>query len=224
MYAISKTIKTVFIGSFIIALWSGCDTEQKVPAYIHIPAATVTTGGGQGAPSSKIIDAWVYVDDLLIGGFRLPATVPVIKEGTGKVEILAGVAENGNFSTPTVYPFYSFYTRTLDFKPTKIDTLRPIFTYDVAKNPKFSVNDFEGLDNDFTVITGSGGASATIAKVVENGNGVGKVTLTSPAPAVTELSRTTATRIQPNPTKQVWAEVDFKGSNLFSVGIIGYDA
>ena len=60
----------------------------------------------QGSNFKAITDAWVYVDDGLIGAFELPATIPVLAEGKHKLEIRPGIKLNGISSTRAPYPFY----------------------------------------------------------------------------------------------------------------------
>ena len=69
---------------------SKADYEATVPAYISVPSITLTTDyATQGSASSKITDAWVFVNDDLVGVYELPATFPVLKEGNQTVKVLS---------------------------------------------------------------------------------------------------------------------------------------
>ncbi|NTV84545.1 MAG: hypothetical protein HGA23_09650, partial [Bacteroidales bacterium] len=72
----------------VILMISGCDKfegGQTVPSYLKIDSiGFVTDNDLQGTNSQKITDVWVYVDDDLIGGFEMPATIPVLAEGIHK--------------------------------------------------------------------------------------------------------------------------------------------
>ena len=64
--------------------------SQTVPAYIHIDSIAVEGDYyTYGANTANITDAWVYVDDQIIGTFELPATFPVLKKGKHKVSVYA---------------------------------------------------------------------------------------------------------------------------------------
>ena len=60
----------------------------------------------QGTASQKIVDAWVYVDDDLVGGFEMPALIPVLKEGLHKLEIRPGIKLNGISDTRAPNPCF----------------------------------------------------------------------------------------------------------------------
>ena len=136
----------------------GCAPKGAIPSYIYIEKITLagTNPNTQAAlPETKIIDAWVYVNDQLIGGFRLPASIPILNEGVNKVEVLPGVAENGGFATPAIYPFYERYTKSINFVSGKTDTLKPVVTY--TATARVNADGFEGstvygddLDGDAT--------------------------------------------------------------------------
>ena len=120
-------------GFFATLLLSSCELynpAEPIPAYIHIEKFNLTTDYiTEGTNSHKITDAWVYVDDQLIGCFELPATFPVITEGTHKVKIIAGIKVNGIASNRGQYPFYNPYEQDVNFEIGKAITLSPTVTY-----------------------------------------------------------------------------------------------
>ncbi len=82
--------------------------DQTIPAYLSIDSIYLTTDYYlQGTASQNITDAWVYVDDDLIGAFELPARFPVLKNGMHTVKILPGIKKNGIASTRINYIFYA---------------------------------------------------------------------------------------------------------------------
>jgi hypothetical protein len=206
-----------------IVLFYGCDTEQSIPAYLYIPDVKLQAidSFGQGASSSKIVDAWVYANDNLVGGFRVPATVPIIADGNTRITVLAGVAENGNFTTPTIYPFYDQYNTTINLKPTRLDTLRPVVKYyrPLTNAPKFLIADFEN-DNKFMETIPSLPAEAQVDIAAEVGNKYGRILFDG---AKNETFCAMTTRISPDLTQPVWVELDYKGTNSMAVGLIGYN-
>lgn len=86
----------------------GCDKfegDQTVPAYLRIDSIGFTTDYvTQGTRDQKLVDVWVYVDDDLVGGFELPATIPVLAEGRQKLELRPGIMLNGISDTRAPYP------------------------------------------------------------------------------------------------------------------------
>ena len=115
---------TLLLGAIGIALqlmlFTSCDKfkgDQTIPAYLTIDSIYITTSlSMQGSASAKITDAWVYVDDMQIGAFQLPARVPVLQKGMHVVKILPGIKKNGIAATRVAYPFYIPVEETLDLK------------------------------------------------------------------------------------------------------------
>lgn len=91
------------------------DDTDLVPSYLHIEKIDVTSTYQQGTSSSKITDAWVYIDGTLIGSYELPATIPILTEGKQNVSIYAGIKLNGISNTRSAYPFYSPIVREINF-------------------------------------------------------------------------------------------------------------
>ena len=107
------------------------DPAEQIPSYIHIDSISLSTQGHPeyGSSSHKITDAWVYVDDELIGAFELPAKFPVLSEGTHTVTIKPGIKVNGISATRSIYPFYKPYVASVKLTRDSIITLNPTITY-----------------------------------------------------------------------------------------------
>ena len=107
--------------------------SQTIPAYIHIESIVVdslTDYFTYGATTSKITDAWVYVDDDPSGCFELPATFPVLKHGPHKVTVYGGIMSNGIAAARATYPFYKpqIYA-SLNLVEDSIINLQPVLNY-----------------------------------------------------------------------------------------------
>jgi hypothetical protein len=87
---------------------SGCDPfegDQTVPSYLHIDSIGFNSDIlSQGTDIQYIADAWVFVNDELVGGFELPATIPILEEGPSKLEIRPGIILNGISDTRAPHP------------------------------------------------------------------------------------------------------------------------
>ncbi|MBK9337702.1 MAG: hypothetical protein IPM98_14510 [Lewinellaceae bacterium] len=113
---------------FFALLLSACkDEPERIPAYIRIEPFAVDAAGGAGW--QKITDAWVYVNDRFLGGYSLPAMVPVLDEGEGDILIFPGVKENGLLQTPGVYPFLERYEGKTMLEPGQTATVQPVTRY-----------------------------------------------------------------------------------------------
>jgi hypothetical protein len=119
--------------SVVFASCRKFEGSQTIPAYIHIESIVVdslTDYFTYGATTSKITDAWVYVDDDPIGCFELPATFPVLKHGPHKVTIYGGIMSNGIAAARASYPFYKpqIY-ESLNLVEDSIINLQPVLNY-----------------------------------------------------------------------------------------------
>ena len=111
--------------------FSGCDKEESIPAYIHIPKIILNTNadGSEGSNAHDILDAWVYINNKLIGAFELPATIPILSSGKQQLTIVAGVKNNGFTAQRIRYPFYKAYDTDIELVPANVDTVVPVFSY-----------------------------------------------------------------------------------------------
>lgn len=130
-----KPFLSIFFAATMMALlMPSCkkfDGSQTVPAYIYIKDVEVQCDYFHyGANTHKIVDAWVFVDDNILGCYELPATIPVLKEGVHKVAVYAGIARDGIRDLRAQYPFYApWENMNVNFVKDEIVTLRPVFTY-----------------------------------------------------------------------------------------------
>lgn len=161
--------KFYFILSCFLIILSGCSKfkgGQSVPSYIQVDTIGLTYSSSSEVQckSAKIIDAWVYVDDNLIGAFELPATFPVLSRGKHKITVRPGVLLNGLNTTREKYPFYTFFEQ--EFLLTE-DSITKISNINVEYRPsspsqedyyytKFAFKeDFEDANSIFDTINGS---------------------------------------------------------------------
>lgn len=130
MQLVKKERYWLTIGLLIIIL-SACKKYQaEIPSYIHIDAITVTTDVlTQGTSSSKITDAWVYLDGELIGVFELPTTLPIIASGESDISIRPGIKVSGIAKNRAYYPFYTSYDLSLHLIPDSTIIVSPTVSY-----------------------------------------------------------------------------------------------
>jgi hypothetical protein len=105
--------------------------KEEEASYIAINSVNVTTDVAmQGSNAANISDAWIYVDDNLVGAFKLPCRIPVLHSGKHKVSVGAGIQLNGSSSLRTPYLFYRFHEQeNVNLEAGKTTTLSPTFTY-----------------------------------------------------------------------------------------------
>ena len=164
--------KFFILSGCICALLSACELynpTEPIPAYIHIdkinviknPAGFPTIDGTEGSLSSKITDAWVYIDEQFIGCFELPVTFPVLYEGTHQLKIRGGIKINGISATRAPYPFYEAYTQSIDLQKATRITVSPNVMY--RTNTHFDL--LEGFENVGMLIDTTVNSDTTLKKI-----------------------------------------------------------
>lgn len=58
------------------------DEPEEIPSYVQIDTIKVQTrNADEGSKSHNIKDAWLFVNNQLVGPFELPMKAPVLEEG-----------------------------------------------------------------------------------------------------------------------------------------------
>ncbi|MCR5658475.1 MAG: hypothetical protein K6G25_04035 [Bacteroidales bacterium] len=122
---------TLAVFSLAFASCKKFEGSQTIPAYIHIDSITVNCDYFvYGANSSKITDAWVFIDDNPIGCYELPTTFPILKHGPHKVTVSGGIMSNGIGAVRSTYPFYKpLVYENLNLVEDSIINLQPVLNY-----------------------------------------------------------------------------------------------
>ena len=111
----------------LLVLFISCKKEEDkaiVPAYLHIDQFVINADFNKdGTESEKITTAWIYVNDVMLGAYDLPAEFPVIANGPTKISVEAGMNLNGIARLRTPYPYYSFYNQQIDLTPDRVHYL-----------------------------------------------------------------------------------------------------
>lgn len=209
---------------FVLLSLSSCEVinpEEEIPSYIHIDSFDlyIADPGQQGSDAHKIVDAWVYVDDELVGVFELPATFPVLKSGEHTVKVRGGIKSNGISSTRLPYPFYKTYSTQVNLQPGQAVTINPVVEYFEGTQFRW----IESFDNIGTTMADGPYPSDTVlvqqtADVFEGSqsgaaylDGNRQIFFASSASAYNNL---------PKGENRVWLELNYKANNPFKVGII----
>ncbi len=159
---------------FIWLLWScalgslcSCTEEMPLPATLDIQEIELNIDPStEGTARAQITEAWVFVDNVFLGAYDLPAQVPVLAEGPTDIRVAAGIRENGIRTTPRIYPFFTEHEETLTLLPGQTTAVRPQVGYRADARFGF-IEDFEEeqsavftqvIDGDTTFARVQGGA------------------------------------------------------------------
>lgn len=208
-----------FTGSCLLA----CQKGDKVPAYLTIPAITLTTTDIQGSNSSKITDVWVHADEELVGVYELPARVPVLREGMSTITLVPAVKRNGMFDDRVRYPFYTNWSGEVDMLPTQGRTVEPVVQLAAAADIFFH----EAFEDAGTLFNVSDNSDTTLLMptaseqpgLVAYGNACAGFVLDTEHPYM----RMHTTMDFNGASGQVYLEIDHRNSIQFTVGMMFFD-
>ena len=221
-----KTCRVVISCMLLVFFFEACkklNPEEPIPAYIHIEKITLKTDyQKQGTNAAKISDAWVYIDEQLIGCFELPVTFPVLYEGTHQIKVRAGIKVNGIAATRSPYPFYEIFVQKAELKKNERLTLQPVVSYTSFAKFNFMEN-FDGVG--IMLAPGPAGTADTMKqtfdkKMVFEGNGSG-ITRLKPNQATFQCISNTS-YVLPSGGAPVFLEFNYKCNHSFIAGIYAH--
>lgn len=216
----------------LLTIFSGCNIinpAEPVPSYMHIEQISVTTDPTvEGSNSSKITDAWVYMDGSLIGCFELPVTFPIIGEGVHTFTIKAGIKVNGIAATRAPYPFYDNFVQQVTLTRTQVSTIRPVVHYtgvnwssteifkdDFETGTQLLPSHYSGVDTTAFIVLNR--SSHDHDADIFEGNGAGAAYLNNTTSTYAEV--TTDELSLPGGESPVFMEMNYKCNYPFTIGV-----
>lgn len=191
--------------------------DEPVPAYLACDSIQFQTSSpNQGSNSSAISDMWVYVDNVILGTFELPARVPALVEGTHTITIRPGIMVNGISSSRTAYQHYTSYDTTIVFEKEKTYTLIPRSTYKSAA-VFLQLEDFEQSGLTFSRAVGS---DTTLNIISDQNTFEGRSGSIYLDTARSYFEYYSSFSFQASQGSLVYCELNFKCDQEFLVGLI----
>lgn len=199
----------------ILALTS-CEVinpEEQIPSYIQIDSIQLNNGD---LPPHNIVDAWVYLNDDIVGVYELPATIPLLAGGQNDLQIRAGIKMNGITLTRIPYPFFVPYETTTELFRDSVLTINPEVNY--QGNIVWEEN-FEnvGITLQKTSQSDTSVQRLTNDPIVFQGTGCGAFLL-PPGAEIFEAVSSQSFDL-PKGGSAVFLEIHYKCNNRFAVGI-----
>jgi hypothetical protein len=143
-----QTIQFICLLGLLLAAGS-CEKfegNQTIPAYLKIDSVFLQTEySTEGTAFQSFTDAWIYVDDQLIGAFQMPAEFPVLASGIHKVTIMPGVKKNGIATTRTNYPFCESIIKNIEFFEDSTVSIGGQKTVYQSTTEFFMIENFDGV-------------------------------------------------------------------------------
>lgn len=209
------------------SLFAGCDIinpEEQEAAYISIQQVNLSTDLDiQGSNSSNIKDAWIYIDDNLIGAFPLPCKIPSLKTGNHKISIGAGIQVNGSSMLRTPYIFYRFYQQeNVNLEAGYVTELNPVVTYfdSITFGFKANFDDLSGNKLTSTAVSDTTVELTTDASKVFEGTGSCLTRLLRDSGLV-EFQMIDPVTL-PKGGRNIFLELDYKTTHDLVIGLRSY--
>ncbi len=199
----------------ILCLLNACEIanpEEALPVYLKIENFDFSTTPQQGIASEKITDVWVFVNDLSLGVYELPATIPSLAVGNQDITVFPVIRENGVRSTPIIYPFYRRFETTLDLKIGETVTIQPTTSY--VNNAVFEL--IEEFDSGGHLLKGG---NPDAVQIVDE---VGQILLGAEE-SIEFTSSGTFVDLPTSNGLSVFLEFDYQTNVEFEVGLVGLD-
>jgi hypothetical protein len=217
----------VLLSSAII-LWAAsltsCDSadDELIPSYIRIDSISLKDNSQiyEGSLSHNITDAWLYVNQELIGVFELPARIPVLAEGEVSVTVKAGIKMNGISSTRIPYPFFTEDDMVVTLQKEQTTRLSP----EVSYKSDIHLNWYENFEDDNIRLDEFGDTLIIRVQGTDTfeGNGSGKISLND---TNTFYEATTDTSyVLPANGDPVFLEMNFKTNYQVTTGLYALSA
>lgn len=220
-------LRNTFIAGIILIVMLGASCNiinpaEPIPSYIHIPKIDITypSSFALGDSTSKITDAWVYVDDNPVGCYQLPATFPVLYNGNRTILVRPGIKVDGIAGIRSPYNYYKSYTTTANLQPGEVTNINPATTYTAYANFNF-MEAFEGVG---AKIDSSDGSTSIIQRFyapnsnIAYGTSCGVAYITADKNFFECVS--SESYALPKSYHDVFLEFDYKSSATFLVGVI----
>jgi hypothetical protein len=196
--------------------------------FIKPEAITVTpTSTTQGSGSHKITDLWLYVNGKFQGAYPTGNLMPIItKNENVKINILAGIKNNGISDTRISWPFYDLIN--IDTLVESGKTINRSITFKYNPNTKFEwMENFDGsgftLVKSIGTVSGNGNSDAnwSISPTSEAFEGKSAVIDMSGmfTGAIAQVE-SAATHTLPLANANVYLEINYKCNERFEVGVI----
>ncbi len=226
LYYLSN-LSVLFVAAVLLTSCYKFEGDQTVPAYLRIDSIKLATNYNEyGSNSHAITDAWIYVDDVLLGAYELPAVLPVLYQGEHELTLKPGIKVNGISSTRAPYPFYKpVIYEDFNFIPDSV------FNLGIPSTEYYSNLNFiwmEDFENPGLTITETSASDTSIYRTQPSNNPEAFLSEYSRYSGVIHLTTDARTYSasslnsfpMPKQGSLTLLELNFKTDNYFNVGLI----
>ena len=214
-------MKNVIFLFGISFLFAGCIKNNPEPSWLEVNSWVLEANPDSQYPVGELThnfsDAWVFVDDQVIGVFEVPFKIPILKEGPVNIKIYPTVRNNGIAGTKKIYPFVEFYEINTTLTPNETLTLNPTTRY--KSFTQFWLEEFEDaaikIQND--PVSSTNLIKGNDPNILQWGNFYGEVSLNEIDSVWVGYSES---MVLPK-GKEVYLEIDYYNTNNVITGVLG---
>lgn len=214
-------LQLIFITSIIVLLANSCVKNNTDPSWLYIDTWVLQANqtNFEGELTHNITDAYLLIDDKVIGYFELPIKIPLLQNGSKKITLYPAIHNNGISSTKKTYPFLQPYTITTSL--TKNETVKINPTTKYYTTTKFWIENFEDAgiklqtSPSFPPIL----TTASDPTILKYGQRYGWIHLTK---SDSIWMGTTTKMSLPQYGSEVYLEIDYMNTNRLLTGVNAY--
>jgi hypothetical protein len=214
-------LQLIFITSIIVLLANSCVKNNTDPSWLYIDTWVLQANQTnlEGELTHNITDAYVLIDDKVIGYFELPIKIPLLQNGSKKITLYPAIHNNGISSTKKTYPFLQPYTITTSLTKNETVKINPSTKY--YTNTKFWIENFEDAGIKLQTSTGFSPILTTASdpSILKYGQRYGWIHLTK---SDSIWMGTTTKMSLPQYGSEVYLEIDYMNTNRLLTGVNAY--
>jgi hypothetical protein len=214
-------LQLIFITSIIVLLGNSCVKNNTDPSWLYIDNWVLQANQTnlEGELTHNITDAYLLIDDKVIGYFELPIKIPLLQNGSKKITLYPAIRNNGISSTKKTYPFLQPYTIITSLSKNETVKINPSTKY--YTNTKFWIENFEDAGikletspNFPPILT-----TASDPSILKYGQRYGWIHLTK---SDSIWMGTTTKMSLPQYGSEVYLEIDYMNTNRLLTGVNAY--
>lgn len=217
-----KTVAQLFFLALPFLVLVSCVKNNPDPSWLEVNEWTLEQNPNSQYPTGELTqnftDAWVYVNDEIVGVFEVPFKIPILKNGAANIKIFPAIRNNGISATKKIYPFVDVYEVNVDLKQNEKVTLNPVTRYKSAV--QFWIEEFElaalKIKND--PVSATQLQKGNDPSILKWGNYYGYVNLSKTDS--TWIGYTESQMLLPK-GQEVYLELDYYNTNSLTTGVIG---
>ncbi|XOV67899.1 MAG: hypothetical protein ACFHU9_01770 [Fluviicola sp.] len=127
-------MKKLALLAIVATVLSGCVKNNPDPSWLEVNEWTMESNaigvnGDEGIITHNFTDAWVFIDNKLIGVFEVPFKIPVLVSGNSEIKLYPTIRNNGISATKKIYPFADPYIIDAELVQNQTLTIDPVTRY-----------------------------------------------------------------------------------------------